>query len=85
MDRIRITGGRRLAGAIPISGAKNAALPLMIASLLTDGKLTLENVPDLADVALLTRILANHGVDFMVAGKRPGDANNAGETLTLSA
>jgi UDP-N-acetylglucosamine 1-carboxyvinyltransferase len=85
MDRIRIRGGRQLAGAIPISGAKNAALPLMIASLLTDGKLTLENVPDLADVALLKRILANHGVDYMVAGKRPGDGNNAGETLTLSA
>jgi UDP-N-acetylglucosamine 1-carboxyvinyltransferase len=85
MDRIRIRGGRQLSGAIPISGAKNATLPLMIASLLTDGKLTLENVPDLADVALLKRILANHGVDYMVAGKRPGDANNAGETLTLSA
>ena len=39
-----------LNGVIPISGAKNAALPLMIASLLTDRKLTLENVPDLADV-----------------------------------
>ncbi|TIW87547.1 MAG: UDP-N-acetylglucosamine 1-carboxyvinyltransferase, partial [Mesorhizobium sp.] len=43
MDRIRIVGGNELAGTIPISGAKNAALPLMIASLLTDDTLTLEN------------------------------------------
>ena len=50
MDRIRIVGGNELAGNIPISGAKNAALPLMIASLLTDDTLTLENVPHLADV-----------------------------------
>jgi len=73
MDRIRISGGRRLVGTIPISGAKNAALPLMIASLLTDQRLTLENVPDLADVGLLKRILANHGVDYMVSGKRASD------------
>ena len=85
MDRIRISGGPKLSGTIPISGAKNAALPLMIASLLTPGKLTLENVPDLADVALLKRILANHGVDYMVSGKRPGGNAHAGETLTLSA
>ena len=44
----------------------------MIASLLTDQRLTLENVPDLADVGLLKRILANHGVDYMVSGKRAG-------------
>ena len=47
MDRIRIVGGNELSGNIPISGAKNAALPLMIASLLTDGTLTLENVPQI--------------------------------------
>ena len=85
MDRIRITGGRRLTGSIPISGAKNATLPLMIASLLTSERLTLENVPDLADVGLLKRILANHGVDYMVSGKRVTDSPNAGETLTLVA
>ena len=70
MDRIRIVGGKRLSGAIPISGAKNAALPLMIASLLSDQTLTLENVPHLADVEQLQRILGNHGVDYMVNGKR---------------
>src|ERR1700677_1359027 len=62
MDRIRIVGGRRLEGAIPISGAKNATLPLMIASLLTEEMLILDNVPRLADVVLLQRILSNHGV-----------------------
>ena len=66
MDRIRIIGGNRLEGRIPVSGAKNAALPLMIASLLTDQTLTLENVPNLADVTLLKRILGNHGVDYTV-------------------
>ncbi len=84
MDRIRIVGGNRLNGSIAISGAKNAALPLMIASLLTDQTLTLENVPRLADVAMLKRILGNHGVDCMVMGKRPGQ-NGQGEVLQLSA
>ena len=72
MDRIRIRGGNRLNGTIPISGAKNAALPLMIVSLLSPGTLTLSNVPRLADVRLLQRILQNHGIDITVAGKRAG-------------
>ncbi|MGO9740679.1 MAG: UDP-N-acetylglucosamine 1-carboxyvinyltransferase [Roseiarcus sp.] len=85
MDRIVIRGGSKLEGAIPISGAKNAALPLMIASLLTDETLTLENLPRLADVSLLARILGNHGVDYMVAGKRPGDGEATGQTALLTA
>jgi len=85
MDRIRIVGGNRLNGTIPISGAKNAALPLMIASLLTRDTLTLDNVPRLADVALLKRILGNHGVDCMVLGKRPGQNGLAGESIELRA
>jgi UDP-N-acetylglucosamine 1-carboxyvinyltransferase len=85
MDRIRIVGGARLNGTIPISGAKNAALPLMIASLLTDETLILDNTPRLADVALLKRILSNHGVDHSVDGKRAGQNGMAGETLRLTA
>jgi UDP-N-acetylglucosamine 1-carboxyvinyltransferase len=85
MDRIRIIGGQRLNGTIPISGAKNATLPLMIASLLTEDTLILDNAPRLADVELLQRILGNHGVDVMIAGKRPGDDPNAGRTLHISA
>ncbi len=85
MDRIRIVGGQRLNGTIPISGAKNAALPLMIASLLTEDTLTLDNVPRLADVIQLQRILGNHGVDITIAGKRSGDDPNNGRTLHISA
>ena len=85
MDRIRIVGGQSLYGSIPISGAKNAALPLMIASLLSDQTLILDNVPRLADVGLLQRILVNHGVDVMVEGKRPGDAPYDGQKLHISA
>src|SRR5438874_4268457 len=85
MDRIRIKGGRRLQGTIPISGAKNATLPLMIASLLTDETLILDNVPRLADVGLLQRILGNHGVDVMVGGKRVGETQYDGQTLHISA
>ena len=85
MDRIRIRGGHRLNGTIPISGAKNAALPLMIVSLLTPETLTLSNVPRLADVRQLQRILQNHGVDIMVAGKRPGQNGMQGDVKQLSA
>jgi UDP-N-acetylglucosamine 1-carboxyvinyltransferase len=85
MDRISIVGGSPLRGTIPISGAKNAALPLMIASLLTADTLILDNVPRLADVSLLARILNNHGVDVMVSGKRPGDTAYQGQTLHISA
>jgi UDP-N-acetylglucosamine 1-carboxyvinyltransferase len=85
MDRIRIVGGRPLNGTIPISGAKNATLPLMIASLLTEETLILDNVPRLADVVLLERILNNHGVDIMTSGKRLGESADAGQTLHISA
>ncbi len=85
MDRIRVNGGQRLNGSIPISGAKNATLPLMIASLLTEETLILDNVPRLADVSGLQRILGNHGVDVMVGGKRPGETAYEGQTLHISA
>ncbi|MEQ1653442.1 MAG: UDP-N-acetylglucosamine 1-carboxyvinyltransferase, partial [Hyphomicrobium sp.] len=85
MDRIKITGGNPLTGTIPISGAKNAALPLLIASLLTEDRLTLKNVPNLADVNLLMRILRNHGVDLAVDGKRQGTTMHLGETVHLTA
>jgi UDP-N-acetylglucosamine 1-carboxyvinyltransferase len=85
MDRIRIVGGRPLIGTIPISGAKNATLPLMIASLLTEETLILDNVPRLADVVLLERILGNHGVDIMTSGKRLGETADHGQTLHISA
>jgi UDP-N-acetylglucosamine 1-carboxyvinyltransferase len=85
MDRIRIVGGSKLNGTIPISGAKNAALPLMIAGLLTEEVLILDNVPRLADVVNLQRILGNHGVDITSVGKRSGDREYQGQTLHISA
>src|SRR5690606_27420080 len=84
MDRIRLVGGNELRGEIPISGAKNAALPLMIASLLTDEPLVLTNVPRLADVKQLERILENHGVDIAVHGRRRGE-EGAGQRMTFHA
>ncbi len=62
MDRIEITGGARLSGSIPIGGAKNAALALMPAGLLTDQRLILTNVPRLADIRTMTRLIAQHGL-----------------------
>ncbi|WP_321338535.1 UDP-N-acetylglucosamine 1-carboxyvinyltransferase [Breoghania sp.] len=85
MDKIRIVGGNQLNGSLPISGAKNAALPLMIASLLSDEAVTLENVPRLRDVAQLTHILSNHGVDYSVNGKRAGEDAMTGQTVHLNA
>ena len=85
MDSIRVKGGNQLNGRIPISGAKNAALPLMIASLLTDDTLTLENVPDLADVQQLIRILGNHGVDHSVNGRREKQQEGYSRTINFSA
>jgi UDP-N-acetylglucosamine 1-carboxyvinyltransferase len=85
MDRIRLVGGNELRGEIPISGAKNAALPLMIASLLTDEPLVLQNVPRLADVKQLERILENHGVDIAVHGRRRGEEDAVGQRMTFLA
>ncbi len=82
MDRIRIRGGNRLLGRIRISGAKNAALPLMAASLLTDAPLTLSNLPHLADISTMANLLGQHGVEISMAG----DSENGGHTgrsLTL--
>jgi UDP-N-acetylglucosamine 1-carboxyvinyltransferase len=72
MDRLLINGGVRLQGRIEISGAKNAALPLMAACLLTDQPLELENVPDLADVASMWRLLQVLGVESRHIAGAPG-------------
>ena len=85
MDKIIIRGNGALNGVIPISGAKNAALPLMIASLLTSEPLTLENMPRLADVEALKSILSNHGVDYRVKGKQAGDTATTGRRIEFQA
>jgi UDP-N-acetylglucosamine 1-carboxyvinyltransferase len=68
MDKLAIIGGRPLYGEIPISGAKNSALKVMAASLLTDEPLTLRNVPRLADVDMLLRLLEQHGAEASFEG-----------------
>ena len=74
MGQLRIIGGKPLSGTIRISGAKNAALPLMAASLLTDEKLTLINLPDLADIDSMVGVLRGLGVDVSSTGnERPID------------
>ena len=62
MDRLLIRGGRQLRGVVPISGAKNAALPQLCAALLTAKPVTLENVPRLQDVATMVKLVRNMGV-----------------------
>ncbi|MCK9993359.1 MAG: UDP-N-acetylglucosamine 1-carboxyvinyltransferase [Alphaproteobacteria bacterium] len=64
MDRLVMRGGRPLSGKIAISGAKNAALPLMTATLLTQDPLTLRNIPDLADITTLSELLSEHGAEI---------------------
>src|SRR5215470_12062392 len=76
MDRIRIRGGRPLSGEIGIGGAKNAALPLMAAAMLTDERLVLSNVPRLADIQTMSLLLAQHGLAVEPVG-------NDGRTLSL--
>jgi UDP-N-acetylglucosamine 1-carboxyvinyltransferase len=76
MDRIRIRGGKPLSGEIIIGGAKNAALPLMAAGLLTEQRLVLSNVPRLDDVTTMAALLAQHGIAVDPIG-------NDGRTLSL--
>ncbi len=64
MDRLEIFGGQRLEGRVPIAGAKNAALPLMAAALLTDAPLQLTNVPALADIRSMAALLEALGVEI---------------------
>jgi len=81
MDKICIKGGVPLEGVIPIGGAKNAALPLMAASLLTSETLTLKNVPVLADIATMANLLVQHGVS-VIRGEEGADS---GHVVELSA
>ncbi|MBK8176304.1 MAG: UDP-N-acetylglucosamine 1-carboxyvinyltransferase [Rhodospirillales bacterium] len=81
MDKIVIRGGRPLNGTLPVSGAKNAALPLMAASLLSDETLVLENVPRVVDIASMGNLLAELGADIVECAS----ASSYGKTLQLSA
>ena len=80
MDRIRIRGGTPLQGAIPVSGSKNASLPLMAASLLTDARVRFSNVPRVVDIATMGRLLEDLGVAV-----EPDASGPYGQTVTLQA
>lgn len=84
MDSIRVHGGVPLRGSIQISGAKNAALPLMTASLLTEDPLVLSNIPHLADIATMANLLNQHGVTLKVDGCEP-EGGSFGRVLELCA
>ncbi|MDX2072845.1 MAG: UDP-N-acetylglucosamine 1-carboxyvinyltransferase [Alphaproteobacteria bacterium] len=79
MNKLLITGGNKLQGSVAISGAKNAALPLMAASLLTDETLALSNVPDLADVKTLAKLLEQHGVSISIPPPLRGGDKEGGD------
>ena len=83
MDRIRVRGGTPLNGTINISGAKNAALPLMAACLLSDQPLSLDNLPHLTDIATMAHLLAQHGVEVKMEGA--GAGGHLGQVLKLHA
>ncbi len=82
MDKIVVRGGRPLSGSVPISGAKNAALPLLAASLLSDSTLVLENVPRVMDIASMGNLLSELGV---AVAEDTGAGNGCGATVRLCA
>jgi UDP-N-acetylglucosamine 1-carboxyvinyltransferase len=85
MDKLRITGGRTLRGEVTISGAKNAALPEMCATLLTDEPVHLLNVPRLHDVSTMRRLLDNMGVKSETHGERGGMSFHAADPILSEA
>ncbi len=84
MDRMVVKGGKQISGKVRVSGAKNAALPLMAACLLSDETLTLSNVPHLADISTMANLLMNLGVDLTMDGGALPDGF-AGKVLRLNA
>ena len=84
MDKIVIRGGNPLHGVIPIGGAKNAALPLMAAALLSDEPLRLSNLPHLADVSTMAHLMSDMGVSVAMEGDAP-DGGHMGRVFALNA
>ena len=82
MDRIRVRGGNRLKGEIPIGGAKNSALKLMAAAILTDQPVTIRNVPRLADVDAMADLVMQFGVNLNI---RRGNGLGSSDTIRLHA
>ncbi len=83
MDKIVIAGGKRLQGEVSISGAKNAALPILASSLLTSGWNTYHNIPKLVDIRTIVKLLRNLGVK--IEGEAPDLSVSAGEITSCEA
>lgn len=83
MDKIKIVGGTPLKGQVSISGAKNAALPLLAAGILTDQALTLKNLPDLADIRLMIQLLESLGVSATLFDEKLSSEKNAQKSTFL--
>ncbi len=84
MKKLLIKGGNKLQGEVCIAGAKNAALPLMVASILTEEKLTLTNVPHVADISTMANLLANLGITIHLDGTPKNDGHQ-GRVMILNA
>ena len=84
MKKLLIKGGNRLQGTVRISGAKNATLPLMVASILTDEEVTFSNVPHVSDIATMVNLLVDLGVDVTCDGTDE-DCGNEGRVLIFNA
>lgn len=84
MKKLVITGGNKLNGDIKITGAKNATLPLMVTSILTADKLTLTNIPHVADIATMANLLNDLGIEISFDGDN-ADFGNEGRAIVLQA
>jgi UDP-N-acetylglucosamine 1-carboxyvinyltransferase len=83
MKKLLIKGNNKISGTVHIAGAKNAALPIMVASILTDEDLTLTNVPHVADISTMANLLINLGVEFNIDGMDE-DEGNIGRVVILN-
>ena len=83
MKKLVITGGNKLFGSVNIAGAKNAALPLMVSSILVNGKLTLTNLPHVADISTMASLLASLGIGVNFDGSNASEGGNEGRVITL--
>lgn len=84
MKKLLIRGGKKLEGVVDIAGAKNAALPLMVASILTDEKLTLTNIPHVSDIATMANLLENLGIEISFDGS-DSDNGEQGRVMVFDA
>jgi UDP-N-acetylglucosamine 1-carboxyvinyltransferase len=84
MKKLLVRGGKKLDGSVQIAGAKNAALPLMVASILTDETLTLTNVPHVSDISTMANLLVNLGIEVQLDGMDK-DFGNQGRAVIFDA